>query len=58
MKIGSILLIILKNNVNIDNLRHCCNVGKLREDNNDVTLLVGYSDKIHRAALLCTFSSL
>ena len=47
MKIGSVLLIILTNNVNLDNLRHCCNVGKLREDNNDVTLLVGYSDKIH-----------
>ena len=30
----------------------------LRVDNNDVKLIVlEYSDKIHRAALLCTFSS-
>ena len=48
MKIGSALLIILKNNVNLDNLWHCCNVDKLREDNNGVTLMVlKYSDKIH-----------
>ena len=34
-------------------------VGILRKDNNDVTLVVlEYSDKIHRVALLCTFSSL
>ena len=43
------------NNVSLDNLWCCCNVDKLREDNNDVTLVVlEYSDKIHQAAL-CTF---
>ena len=32
----------------------CCNVGILREDNNDAILLVlEYSDILHRAALLC-----